>query len=66
MGQFSFLCCHSPHLTLLLVPQSLSAFYSWAPYYTYKVRGDALGHVSSSSHDPLTPAKMHSLLIVVG
>ena len=31
-----------------------------------RVRGDALGHVSSSSHDPLTLTKMHSLLIVVG
>ena len=31
-----------------------------------RVRGDTLGQVSSSSHDPLTPAKMHNLLIVVG
>ena len=37
------------------------------PFVTpIRVRGDTRGHTSSSSHDPFTPARMHSRLMVAG
>ena len=37
------------------------------PFVTpVRVRGETLGHTSSSSHDPFTLARMHNLLMVAG
>ena len=42
-------------------------FLSLYPFITpVGVRGETLGHVSSSSHLPFTPAKIHNVVIVAG
>ena len=69
------ICSGTVSIYLLSFSSPGSASSSTIPFYflflvpfvtPVRVRGDALGHVSSLSHDPLTPATVHSLLIVAG